>query len=65
MTGYLDWESFIFKGKRFLAMFRTDGNVYIRGVGFSNYGAWFCVDNFKKEYAARGEELRLDVAESR
>jgi len=60
ISQYKKWEAFKFKGKKFLSLLSKDGNTHIYDENFNNYGAWFCVDSFKKYYAKDGEKLNLD-----
>lgn len=58
-TFYSNWQSFTFKGKKFLVLIGKDGNSCVFGEGFSNYGSWMSMDNFKNRYAKEGESLKL------
>jgi len=61
---YKKWQAFRFKGKKFLALIANDNNTHIYDADFGNYGAWFCVESFKKHYAKDGETLCLDIPET-
>lgn len=55
MSNYTKWESFKFKGRRFLALYNSDG-VHIKGERFENYGSYFDIADFKRYYRRLGPE---------
>jgi hypothetical protein len=57
---YDGWQSFRFKGRKFLALIAKDRNVHVFDPSFNTYGCWFGVDSFKKHYTKDGESLNLD-----
>jgi len=58
LSNYRKWESFVFKGKKWLALFRDD-RVHIYDSSFGNYGAFTTLPSFKMMYSREGEALRL------
>ena len=58
MNGFVDWQTFTFKGRRFLALIGPDG-VSVKGERFDNYGSYFSVESFKAMYKNSGESLNM------
>jgi hypothetical protein len=59
LLNYEDWQSFTFKGRRFLAL-KLGGIVHVFGSKFANYGTYYDIDAFRKHYSRDGEKLKLD-----
>ena len=43
------WDSFVFRGVKFLALYEGSVKVVIYDSGMHNYGSWMTVANFKKK----------------
>lgn len=63
---YARWDSFRFKGRKFLALHRRDRNILMVGANMENYGAWWSLAQFKKAWVAgRCEDLRTPEEKDR
>jgi hypothetical protein len=57
---YKSWESFLFKGKKWLSLIKKDGSrVQIYDGELHSYGAYHSRESFQEFYAREGEALRL------
>lgn len=48
------WETFRFKGRKFLALADGGRNVFIIDEGMNTYGSWWSVESFKKHVVLDG-----------
>jgi hypothetical protein len=57
-NNYSKWESFLLAGRKFLALYSSDG-CCIWGENMENYGSYRDADNFRTMYKKEGEALKL------
>lgn len=59
LSQYARWSCFRFSGKRFLALYDSEG-CHVVGESFENYGKWRSQDSFVSRYKKLGEMLCLN-----